>query len=415
MLEAVRSDFQRHYKDKTIIIKISWAEISQEEFESTIQAIKALITDKIKIILVFWWWNQITEHWKQSGHRNDRPKTDNWIWITSSVVLKDWVIPAYNGICEILKNHFANMLEGDRKQDAILHPSNSLLVHQLDPDLIFVWKPIQVALDLTKSSNITWFVWKDKNGQEYNVNADDIVEKILEENKWKIAEVIFVTWTRWILDNEKNIIDVLSEGDIDRMCKWEHKDVSINWWMHKKTQVIQRLLKLIDKVALTDATWLYKEITRLEGSWTLCCNLEKSNIDKIKDPRIFEEVYNYYSNIWAWRKMSKEEIKKQIENHYVLNVENSRLWWYSLFEDSLLWNRVLYLENLWAWKFSDEIWLKILEHAKKQAKDKRATLLVHSEDNIFKKSWFTKTSIWNDWKKIIWEFMHQNYDKSHPA
>lgn len=113
--------------------------------------------------------------------------------------------------------------------------------------------------------------------------------------------------------------------------------------------------------------------------------------------------------------MSKEEIKKQIENHYVLNVENSRLWWYSLFEDSLLWNRVLYLENLWAWKFSDEIWLKILEHAKKQAKDKRATLLVHSEDNIFKKSWFTKTSIWNDWKKIIWEFMHQNYDKSHPA
>jgi len=372
--------FNELYKGKKILIKLSGAEIADPNFETVVKDIKALIADQIKIILVFGGGNQIDAEWQKKGHTEPRPK-ENGVGISSPEVMYDGVLPAHESVLAKLKKYFENVdqvsfLETDQIKGEIKDFEKSG----------FTGTPTEIPLQGDKKLQIVGFVGETEEGEKLNINADEVVTKIIEQQKKQIIEVIFATQTGGIQDTEKNIVPTISNKKIPCILENNHPEIEVDGGMLKKVKEAQKILEHVNKVAITNLKGIYDEITKLSGSGTLLLNLEKSKIVPLNNSEIFDLQYAEKIKSKEWLPRTKAKIDELKQNHFVLSINESPLGGFSLLEKEIEISDqktdVLSFECWWADAKQNGIGLHLLKHAMQIAENQEKTFAMFTKLNF---------------------------------
>ncbi len=265
-LEISQEEFEfytQEHQGKKMIIKVSGGEFSTPEFNQLIETIHLLLENDITIFFVFGGGAQIDDFYsKYSGVPREKI---SGVGVTTDEVLQNGVIPAYNSLITLLEKKFADMPFSVNTLS-----SDNLLVHSCDDckKFGFVANPEKITLDDSKNLHIVGFMGEDKNGQKYNVNADEIALSITRQVE--IDEVVFITGTGGILDNSGEIISEISQDDVQSMIFGNYPNVSVVGGMKKKCEEILQLLKAVPKVAMATSSTLQQELFTKKGAGTLC-------------------------------------------------------------------------------------------------------------------------------------------------
>lgn len=372
--------FQKFYKNKTLLIKVSGTEIATPEFQQTTRDIKALIADQIKVLLIFGGGNQIDSHWEKNGNKFPRPK-HNGIAITSEKVFYEAVQPAYTEIIEKLKSAFCNT-----QNSQFIHPSELNAIFKDYNQWGYTGTPVAIDLDFDKALNVIGFVGGTKTGEVLNINADEIVTLLIQQYQQKINEVIFATQTGGVLNQQGEIVPLLTRENLEKILQGKHPQIQVTQGMQKKLEEIKSLLDLTPKIAITNTTGIYNEITQLYGSGTLCINLEQAQIQPLSSPELFQTAYKYNVASGDWKTRSPEEQMQLMENHFVLFVKNSPLGGFSLSNQKcpLTQKEALCLECWWSSDQGNGIGSKLLEIAIEKAKSLQQDLFLYTKNDLTK-------------------------------
>lgn len=375
-----KSFFNELYKGKTILIKLSGAEIADPNFEQAVRDIKALITDQVKIILVYGGGKQIDEAWQNNGHTEARPKKDG-VGISSLKVMNDGVLPAHESILEKLKRYFEDVdqvsfLETNQVKGKIKDFEKSG----------FTGEVTQVPLQEDKKLQVIGFVGENEAGEKLNINADEVVTKIIEQQKEKIIEVIFATQTGGIQDKKGEIVPIISDKKIPCILDNKHPQITVEGGMLKKLIEAQKTLQFVDKVAITNLVGIYDEITKLSGSGTLLFNLDKAKVAPLNNSEIFDLQYEEKINSEEWLARTEEKIEELKQNHFVLSINESPLGGYSLLDKQIQiedeTKDVLSFECWWADTENNGIGVYLLQNAINVAKEKGKKLGLFTKRNL---------------------------------
>ena len=372
--------FHEIYQDKTLLIKISGAEIASEDFVQTVQDIKQLIANKIKVILVFGGGSQIDLHWKKNGHQTPRPKK-NGVGITSTKVLKDGVIPAYEDIQKKLKTAFHAISD----KQFLDYTNLKCSIKDFD-NLGYTGTPEKLKIDFSKSLTTIGFVGTTFDNQTLNVNADEIVALITSKYHSQINEIIFATKTGGVLNKQNKLVSILTQTSIQKILAGQHPNIVANDGMQKKLQEIDNLLTHVNKVVITSTKGIYQEINHLLGSGSLCINLDNAIIEPLTNGDIFDVAYDINVKSGHWINREKEEIEVLKKNHYVLFVDNSPLGGYSLSEKICPGTNLngLSFECWWTSEKGNGIGEKLVKEAVLMAQKNSKTLFLYTPYDMTK-------------------------------
>jgi bifunctional N-acetylglutamate synthase/kinase len=255
------------YRGKTVILKISGAEIANPDFKKGAEQIAGLIHQGIKFILIFGGGRQIDLEWAKKHPNIKRPKKDG-IGITTQEVLKSAVIPAYRSARTKLAEFF---------KDSKFLDADQLVAHIKDFDKYGYAGVADCITGLDKDAGLTvlGFLGKER-GQLLNINADEIIKTVINTHK-EIAEVMMLTGSGGVLDVKGKIVPTLTYSDIQKILKGDDPNVIADGGMLKKLKEVSDLLKSIDKVAIIHADQIKKELLTRDGAGTLCV---KKVVDK---------------------------------------------------------------------------------------------------------------------------------------
>jgi bifunctional N-acetylglutamate synthase/kinase len=248
------------YRGKTVILKISGAEIANPDFKKGAEQINGLIHQGIKFILIFGGGRQVDLEWAKKHPNAKRPKKDG-IGITTQEVLESAVIPAYLSARANLAEFFKN--------SEFLNPDR-LVAHIKDFDKYGYVGVADGITGLDKDAGLTvlGFSGKEK-GRLLNINADEIIKTVINTHK-EIAEIMMLTGSGGVLDIKGKIVPTLACGDIQKILKGENSHVIADGGMLKKLKEVSDLLESIDKVAIIHADQIKKELLTSHGAGTLC-------------------------------------------------------------------------------------------------------------------------------------------------
>ncbi len=350
--------------------------IGGADFDSFAQYIKELKNSWIPIILVYWWWSQITSKYKELT-KKDRPKWKDWSNYTSKLLIRKWVNPAYKELKKKLEDTF--WIENINAFD-----KGYILWDQIT-QLWEVWTVKSFLKPFSKDKiNIVPFVWMNESTWcTLNINADDVVNKIASEYQDKISNIIFLTWTWWIKDKEEKIVLFLTMEKVEKILKWDNSCISVDWWMQKKLLSILDLLKKgVSKVTIASLKWLKEELEWF-GSGTMIIDLEKAKFGKLSNKGLFEMIYKKNVKSGYWKARNKKEKDKIFKNYTVLEIDWTVFGWYALsgYKDWKL------LECIFSFKSGGGIWTKLWEEIKKEKK-----VYAYSKKGwFFEKLWFEMT------------------------
>jgi len=387
------------YKDswKFLILKISWELIYSDEFYSFAQYLINLKSLWIPIILVYWWWNQITCKYKELTWK-DREKWKDWSNYTSLDLIDQWVKPAYEDIKSFLEEVF--WLDNINAFD-----ENDIMCKQVE-GLWEVWKVEHFDKWFSKDKiNIVPFVWKNiLNNNLLNVNADDVVNKIASEFKDKIINIIFLTWTWWIKDSNDKVVSFLTLEKVEKILKWKNifdkflekvnkilclnkSYITVKWWMQKKLESIYDLLKKwVSKVTIA-SLWGLKEELEWFGSGTMIIDFEKAKFTKSLNKGIFEMIYKKNVDVGYWKERDQEEKDKILDNYTVLEIDWTILGGYALSDYKYKLKKWKLLECMFSFKIWCWIWHKLWD----KIKEEKVVYTYSKQKKFFKKLWFKKT------------------------
>jgi acetylglutamate kinase len=245
---------------KKMVIKVSGGEFEKPEFSELIDTIHLLLENDITIFLVFGGGVQIDSFWKKFSE-NPREKKDG-VGVTTPEVLENAVLPVYDFLTTYLSEKFSDMPFDTN----ILEPKDL----QLTPTNEFglVGNPQKITVDNSKSLHIIGFVGEDENGQQYNVNADEVALSLAVSED--IDEVIFITGTGGVLDDFGNVLSKVFVPDLEAMISGKFPHVSVSGGMKKKCLEVLEMLKSVPKVAMAKSSTLQKELFTHKGAGTLC-------------------------------------------------------------------------------------------------------------------------------------------------
>ncbi len=262
--EISQEDFEFYTKKhcgKKIVIKVSGGEFEKPEFSQLINTVHLLLQNDIIVFLVFGGGAQIDTFYTEFSGKI-REKKDG-VGVTTAEVLAHGVVPAYEFLMQTLQNKFSDMPYSVNS----LSPAD-LQVEEISGKMGWVANPVSIQLDESKELHMVGFVGEDSSGQKYNVNADEIALSITKTQK--IDEVIFITGTGGILDNDGNILSEISEEDLEKMISGNFPNTNISGGMQKKCQEVLELLKQVPKVAMAKSETLQQELFTKKGAGTLC-------------------------------------------------------------------------------------------------------------------------------------------------
>lgn len=255
--------YTQKHQGKKMIIKVSGGEFSTPEFSQLIETIHLLLENDITIFLVFGGGYQIDACYRKFSE-TPREKIDG-VGVTTATVLEHGVLPAYRSLIQLLEQKFLDMPYSVN----VLEPKDLHVLSCIDCEKFgFVANPEKIILDESKNLHIIGFVGEDRVGQKYNVNADEIALAITDQQK--IDEVVFITGTGGILDNDGEIVSKISHDELKKMTAGEFPNVSVKEGMQKKCQEILELLKKVPKVAMATSSTLERELFTKKGAGTLC-------------------------------------------------------------------------------------------------------------------------------------------------
>lgn len=373
--------FNEVYKNQTILLKLSGAEIANQNFKTLVKDVKALIADQTKFILVFGGGNQIDNEWKSKGHLDDRPKKDG-VAITTPEVMNDAVLSAYTAIQNILKKDFEHI-----DQVSFISPYDVKAQIKDYEKMGLTGEPTNIPIDFDKKLQVIGFVGATEKGEKLNINADEIVSKIVEENYDKIIEVIFVTTTGGVEDIDGNIVSTISDTKLPSIIAGEEEKIVAVGGMKKKLIEAKKILKHINKVAITNIDGIYDEITKVQGSGTLLFGLDNAELEPLQKGSIFDIEYqlNVESGNWCSRSPKDYEVCKK--NHFTLNINKSPLGGFSLTEKPFLLDLTttgLSFECWWSDTKQNGVGINLLEKAINMAKKANMPLSLYTKKDLSK-------------------------------
>lgn len=374
--------FNQLYKGKQVLIKLSGAEIADENFEQAVKDIKALIADQIKIILVFGGGQQIDEAWEKNGHTEARPK-QNGMGVTTPEVLSDAVLPAYFEIEQKLQKYFAHI------EKVVFYKTNQLVAEIKDAEKFgLTGTPETINLQNEAKLQVIGFVGEAENGEKLNINADEIVANLVEKYQEEILEVIFVTKTGGIQNTAGKIVSTLSDKKIETVLAGEAEEIEVDGGMRKKLIETKKVLQYVNKVVITGLTGIYPEITKLSGSGTLLFPLEKTEVKALKNNVVFDLQYQEKVESGCWLPRTENEKMELKKNHFILCLNGSPLGGFSLLEKELSLEREIISGLLFACWWSDVenngVGMYVLEKAIEKAHFQGKKMFFYTKQNLDK-------------------------------
>lgn len=385
-------DYLEKYKGKTLLVKISGAEIASEDFQKTVEDIQTLIHNGVKIIFVFGGGNQIDKFWEEK-HKEPRPKGIDGVNITSQEVFDDAVFPAYIDLSHQLSEQFSEI------PWHFISPNQLQTVKKDGAGLVGTPTMID-GIDINAPLNVVGFVGEAGN-EQVNVNADDVCLQIAKQCHSQIAEVMFITSSKGILNTNGNLVPFLSQTSLAEVIAGTHKKITVDGGMKKKVESVESMLPFVPKVVMIDNQGLAEEIENFEGSGTLICDINQGNFGSLQYRNIFDAVYeaNSVKNGGNWKERSSEQLDALFQNHTVLTVNESHLGGFSLTPQSLEIDGEkvsgLLLECFWSAKKGNGVGEKILTFAKEQAQKQGFPLFAFSKDAIFERNGFESKNVFS--------------------
>ena len=411
------------YADRTIILKASGRELTGISLSHIVQAVRTLVAHRVRVILVYGGGSEIDERCRLADI--PRPKSHQGIHATSPAMMEQAVLPAYQAISSTLSRAFQGM------PHRMLTPMD--VSCSLVPGADRVGHP-ETVYGHGGQLSMVGFVG-NTSGMLVNVNADDIVARIVEQStgptessigpelaaevQWRrtIAECIFVTSDGELRDRDarsvrcmsrKKLIELVEKGSITRGTQTLHVDGG----MYKKCVNIEKTLRHIPKVALTKASTILLELGTVEGAGVLFVDVDRGVFVPMASRDIFDAVVGRQVSSGCWRERSRGEVDRLYAHHTAFTVGESILGGYSLIADHPIRTPAgtvlgCLIEGFWSDAPGNGIGTKILHHAQERAGDHM--LLAYSRSPIFEQAGFTRVegvvsitgaSLWR-WTKSV--------------
>jgi len=252
------STYSDYYRGKTLILKVSGAELVSPEFREGIQQIQELTRAGIKFIIVFGGQKQIDEKWKEKHPDTPRPKLDG-IGITSDEVLTDAVIPAYFINRAIFDLHFPL---------SVLRPY-MLEVEPKNPETLGYVGTVNDIQGIREQDpvNVIGFLGGDLP-QPLNINADEIIKAVIRVHS-EIEGVLMATPTAGVLNKKGELVSKLNRKEVMRILANEHPDITAEGGMRKKLEEVAGLMFLTKRVVMLRGNRIKKELLERDGAGTL--------------------------------------------------------------------------------------------------------------------------------------------------
>ena len=380
----------KQYHWKTLLIKMSGKEFNEETFAN----VEQLLKNGVKVILAYWWWIVIDLH-RNEHSKKLRVKVDG-VWVTTEDNLNYGVMPAYDQLYSLIRSRY--LVAIDKK---ILEPEDIKCDYRDIWKYGEVWKIKEITgVDFNRAINLIWFVW-NANGHYLNINADEIGTYMVQHYSDKINEILFLSDQPGLLNKNKKLVSVILKSNIENILAGRDEHIEVDWGMIKKLEEIQLILNKVSKVVLTMWKCLYDEINDWRGKGTMFIDDSQVSDGKLKDRLMFYEIFNQYVHEKVFRSRSWDELEVIMENHTVVSIGNTILWWFSLTE---VWNWHILVECMW----SSYVWTGlgglILERAEKIAYNRwKSLFLVYSNPSAgasFEKNGFQQVG-------SVWEYVVQ--------
>lgn len=353
------------YHGKTILLKVSGAEIESPDFATLVSDIRALVSKGVRIVVTFGGGEQISK-----AYGKPREKIDG-VGVTTDDVLRNGVIPAYH----TLRAKFRDAL-----------PECTLATcHDIDcephPDARFGHVGIPTSVQLPNAAlTVVGFVGKSGSA-DVNVNADDIARCIALQYQHEIEELIFLTNKGGVEDTKGRIVPVLTDAKIDAILRHEDREIVADGGMEKKLAEIRRSIDIIGKVVITKTSALRAEIEQWMGSGTLCIDskqLSTSPMRFVEEP-IFDTVYRTNVETGTFRERNANDVLALKTHHRMLRIKNSPLGGFSLVPRS----QWLELSTLWAGTIGNGIGRILCDTAIDEAGKRPLYALSTNKDAIY--------------------------------
>ncbi|OGJ60468.1 hypothetical protein A3J34_04230 [Candidatus Peribacteria bacterium RIFCSPLOWO2_02_FULL_51_10] len=384
--EKTAAAYDQLYEGKVVLVKVSGAEISGENFPKLVEDIRWMIEKKIRVVLIFGGGDQITKKFKEASGK-DRPKIDG-IGVTDPEVLTKGVVPSFNEIRAQLKEILL-------PETIFIEPKAMICEIHPDPRYGLVGTPQAIELPDAPLSAVG-FVGTAGPDEEYpqeletetgarnlNVNADDVAVALVKQYSALINELIFITKEGGVRDKEWNLSPLLTDKRLERILSGEDPDIPVEGGMKKKVEAILSVLKKVGKIAITDARGLRSEIERWKGTGTFCADTDQMQFEEmqpIEEP-IFDEVYEEFVQAGIFRQRTPEEIAELKRYHVMLRVKNSPLGGLSLVPKEGGW---LELSALWAGTVGNGVGQILLDSALKKGQGRLYALALESSAESIK-------------------------------
>lgn len=368
------------------MIKISGELVMQDAFQSVVDEIRRLLDTQIPVTLVVGGGSQITQKWREAGY-GERPKGKNGVNPTTRLLMKDGVIPAYQQVIDHVRSCFAV----DRAN--IIEPG------QVKCNLVagagLVGSPYQIDglhMGAGPNLNIIGFQGVADNslsgGEKVpvNVNADDIALWIAREHRKELAEVLFLTGTGGLQDEDGELLDFLTKSQLEAILKGEFPNVTVDGGMRKKVEVALEMLAHVKKVAMVKLDRLRKELQTNEGGGTLIADVKRNRFDPLRHPQIFDEVFEINKVAGNFAERSAEELERIKANHKVCTVDGTMIGGFSLSDTVIDDFDGHLIECFWVAKKGAGISGELLKHILTLKKP----VFAYSKNGIFEKHGFQK-------------------------
>ena len=367
MLNSIQREAQAYdtiYKGRTLVLKVSGAEIDGEDFPVLVSDIRFLTQKGVRIVLAFGGGDQISTHYGKP-----REKIDG-VAVTTLEVLTQGVLPAYAEI--------RAKLEYALPEGICIEPEALRCDLHDDTRFGLVGMPKEIVLPENDLSFVGFV--GDSEGQRVNVNADDIAMQIVRQYRAQIEEIIFLTSTGGIQDHNGQVVPLLTEKRIDKILRGQDDEITVDGGMLKKVREIRNALNVIAKVVMTKTSGLRDEIEHWMGSGTLSINgamLTGSPIRDIEKP-IFGRIYEQNVALGIFRPRTSEEIDELTAHHHMLRAGNSPLGGFSLIPKGA-W---IELSTLWAGTIGNGLGQMLIDAAASEAGDRKMYALSRADDAI---------------------------------
>jgi acetylglutamate kinase len=338
---------------KTLVLKVSGAEINSTAFSTLVADITHLTSLGVNIVLCFGGGDQITKEYSKNA-TTPREKIDG-VGVTTADVLNAGVIPAYRDMRQQLQSSFPSPV--------FVEPSDVKCSMIEDSRFGLVGVPQEIALPDAPLSIVGFTGMVDE--QLVNVNADDIARQLAQQYRDRIEELILLTGTGGVLDTQGKIVPAILGKKLDEILQQQSRTVSVTDGMLKKLQAVREALSIVGKVVITKTDSLEKELLQWMGDGTMIIDEAQCHSSPLlkKEERILDAVIEANVQKRAFRTRGPDELERLKDNHDLLRIKESPLGGFSVLPHK----KWLELSAVWAGTIGNGIGRMVMDAAIKKA------------------------------------------------